>query len=298
MNVLITGSSGLIGTALIDELTSKGHTVHRMVRNQSTDVPFSWNPVEGKINFDESTKIDAVVHLAGANIGDGRWNEARKKAILESRELGTHVLSSTLAKLNKKPKVFISGSAVGFYGNSGDEIVDESSKAGSDFLAQVCQKWEKATKPASDAGIRTVNIRTGIVLSSRGGALKRMLLPFKMGLGGIIGNGKQYMSWVSINDVSNMIQFIIETESISGPVNLVSNKPVTNYEFTRSLGKVLRRPTFFRIPAFLMKMIFGEMGDAVLLSSTRTVPKKLNEAGYIFVHEHLEKALNDILKKS
>lgn len=295
MNVLITGSSGLIGAALIKELTSKGHAIYRMIRNQSSDEPFTWNPVEGQINFDESINIDAVIHFAGANIGDGRWNDSRKKAILESRELGTNLLSSTLAKLKEKPKVFISGSAVGFYGSSGDKILDESIGAGSDFLAQVCQKWEKATKPASDAGIRTVNIRIGVVLSPRGGALARMLFPFKMGLGGIIGDGKQYMSWVSINDISNMIQFIIETEAISGPVNLVSKEPVTNYDFTKTLGKALGKPIFFPFPAFLVRLIFGEMGDALLLSSSRVIPKKLEESGYRFVHENLENALRDIL---
>ncbi len=291
MNILITGSSGLIGTALKDSLSSNGHKVFPMLRNKLNNGPFYWHPPENKINIDDSIYIDAVIHLAGASIGDGRWTKKKKKNILDSREIGTRLLANALAKLKNKPQVLISGSAIGFYGNTGDKTVDESSNPGSDFLSDVCQRWEKATEPASKAGIRTVHIRMGIVLSSRGGTLQKMLLPFKMGLGGIIGNGQQYMSWVSIDDITGMIQYIIENESITGAVNLVSKKPITNYTFTKTLGSVLNRPTFFPLPAFAARMIFGEMADALLLSSKRVLPKKLEEAGYKFVDEDLEKTL-------
>jgi len=295
MNILITGSSGLIGTALFDSMTSSGHNVYRMLRNTSSDEPFTWSPSENIMKYDESISIDAVIHLAGAGIADGRWSKARKKAILESREAGTRLLSDTLAKLNKKPKVLISCSAIGFYGSTGGEIIDESSESGSDFLADVCQKWEDASRLASDAGIRTANIRLGVVLSTVGGALQKMLLPFKLGLGGKIGSGAQYMSWVSITDVTNMVHFIIDNEAVSGAVNIVSSNPVTNYTFTKSLGAALNRPTFFPLPAFIARLIFGEMADALLLSSTRVVPKKLKDAGYEFINDDLEKTFRSLL---
>lgn len=294
MNILITGSSGLIGTALIDSLSASGHTVFRMVRNRQNDEPFYWQPNEGIINFDKSIDIETVIHLAGANISDGRWNEKRKQTIVKSREIGTKLLATTIAQLKNKPQLFISGSAIGYYGNTGTQIVDESNNAGTDFLAGVAQKWEAATKPAEEAGIRTVHIRTGVVLSADGGALKKMLLPFKMGVGGKIGTGRQYMSCVSINEVTNMIRFIIENESVMGPVNLVSPTPVTNFAFTKILGKVLNRPTIFPIPALAIRVLLGELADVVLLSSTRAIPKKLTDAGYQFIDEDLEKTLRQI----
>jgi len=295
MNILITGSSGLIGTALKDSLSSNGHEVFRMLRSQPNAEPFYWQPFENTINFDDSIYIEAVIHLAGANIADGRWNDKKKKNILESREIGTSLLSNALSKLQNKPKVLISGSAIGFYGNTEFQTVDESNNPGSDFLSDVCQRWEEATRPASGAGIRTVHIRMGVVLSSLGGVLQKMIVPFKMGLGGIIGNGQHYMSWVSINDITSMIQYIINNESIAGAVNLVSRKPITNYTFTKTLGSVLNRPTFFPLPAFVVRMIFGEMADGLLLSSKRVLPKKLEEAGYKFIDEDLEKTLRSLL---
>ena len=297
MKILITGSSGLIGTALREFLSAKGHEVFRMLRSPSSEEPFYWLPSETKIHFDESTNLDAVVHLAGASITDGRWNKKRKKNIFESRVAGTQLLSNALAQLKNKPKVLISGSAIGYYGSTGDHFVDESSQPGSDFLADVCQQWEKATAPASDAGIRTVHIRTRVVLSALGGALRKMIFPFKLGLGGIIGNGQQYMSWVSIHDMTSMIQFIIENESLEGAINLVSRKPITNYTFTKTLGSVIRRPTILPLPAFAARLMFGEMADAILLSSARVLPKKLEGMGYGFIDNDLENTFRSLLNR-
>jgi uncharacterized protein len=297
MNILITGSSGLIGTALKESLISMGHTVFPMQRSESCIEPFYWQPSENIIKFDESIQIDTVIHLAGANIAGGRWNDKRKKIILDSRVIGTNLLVNALAKLQNKPKVLISGSAIGFYGDTGDGWVDESSNPGTGFLSNVCQRWEKATEPASEAGIRTVHMRIGVVLSLLGGALKKMLLPFKLGLGGIVGNGSQYMSWVSIDDITSMIQFIIENETINGAVNLVSKNPITNKAFTKTLGSVLSRPTVFPLPAFAARMVFGEMADSLLLSSTRVFPKKLSEAGYKYINDDLEKTIKSLLSK-
>ena len=297
MNILISGSSGLIGTALNDYLTKSGHTIYSMDRSPHSDSPFYWQPDKNIISFDESIHIDTVINLAGSNISDGKWTEAKKKEIFDSRINSTKLLAEYIAKLSSPPKVFIAASAIGFYGDSGDEQVDENSTAGSDFLAHVAKKWEEATKTAVDAGIRTVNLRTGIVLSPHGGALGKMLLPFKLALGGVVGSGKQYMSWVSIDEVSHIIEFILKTESINGPLNMVSPKPVTNYEFTKCLGKALSRPTLFPMPAIIAKLIFGEMADALLLSSTRVQPSKLINSGYEFINSDLLKTLTTILKK-
>lgn len=298
MNILITGSSGLIGSALKKSLTANGHKVFCMRRPVSNDAPFSWQPSERVIKIDETIALDAVIHLAGASIADGRWNDTRKKEILESREIGTRLLSETLAKLENKPRVLISCSAIGYYGNAGERLVDESSEPGSGFLVDVCKKWEDASKPASKSGIRTANIRLGIVLSPLGGVLHKMLFPFKMGVGGVIGNGQQYISWISINDITKSIEFIINNESIAGPINLVSKQPTTNLIFTKTLGSVLNRPTFFPLPAFIARLIFGEMADALLLSSTRVIPRKLEEAGYKFIDKDLETTFKSLLGKN
>lgn len=296
MNILITGSSGLVGTALKTSLLANGHTIYAMPRNKRGNVPFYWRPTANIIQYDESVRIDAVINLAGENIAEGRWNSKRKNIILNSRIQTTDLLSTTLAGLAHKPKVFISASAIGYYGNTGDQIVDENSHSGSDFLSEVARKWEQATRPASEAGIRTVHLRTGAVLSADGGMLNKMLMPFKMGLGGIIGNGQQYISWVSINDVVSMIQYLIENESLVGPVNLVAKQATTNYIFTKTLGAVLKRPTIFPLPAMMARIIFGEMADALLLSSTRVKPVKLQDAGYEFLDNDLEQALISLLK--
>jgi len=295
MNILITGSSGLVGTHLVNVLEAKGHNIFRMLRSASDGQPFSWLPDKGVIKYDDSVHIDAVINLAGESIADGRWSEDRKKRILDSRVSGTRLLAETLAKQKDKPKVFISGSAIGFYGETGTRIADENSKQGTGYLAEVAELWEQAARPAADAGIRTVNIRTGVVLSPNGGMLQKLLLPFKMGVGGIVGSGQQYISWVSINDMAGMIQFLIENDTISGAVNLVSKQPVTNHTFTKTLGSVLNRPTIFPLPACVARVVFGEMADALLLSSTRVLPKRLTEAGYDFIDTDLEKTIRSLL---
>lgn len=295
MNILIAGSSGLVGTYLGKVMEAKGHNIFRMLRSVHDGQPFYWLPDKGVINYDDSVDIDAVINLAGESIADGRWSEERKRRILDSRVSGTRLLAETLAKLKSKPKVFISGSAIGFYGETGASIVDEDSKQGAGYLAEVAELWEQAAKPAADAGIRTVNIRTGVVLSPDGGMLQKLLLPFKMGLGGIVGNGQQYISWVSINDMTGMIQFLLENDTISGAINLVSKQPVTNYTFTKTLGSVLNRPTIFPLPACVARVVFGEMADALLLSSIRVQPKRLIEEGYDFIDTDLEKTLRSLL---
>jgi uncharacterized protein (TIGR01777 family) len=298
MNILITGSSGLIGTDLKNRLKLDGHNILALQRNRLQNNTNFWLPSENIIQIDESKKIDAVINLAGESIAQGRWNSKKKDAILTSRVTTTKLISKTISEFTTKPEVFISASAIGYYGNTGDEFVDEESSQGSEFLSDVCSKWEEATKPASEAGIRTAQIRIGLVLSPLGGALPKMIIPFKMGLGGIIGNGKQYISWISINELINIICYIINQKNISGPVNLVSQNPVSNYEFTKTLGKVLKRPTFLPLPSLMAKIMFGQMADELLLSSKRVLPAKLKQSGYTFNDQNLEMTLQSILIKN
>ncbi|MBD3401972.1 TIGR01777 family protein [candidate division GN15 bacterium] len=296
MKVLISGSSGLIGSALQPSLHVDGHTAHRLVR-EKTDDPETvyWKPSEKEIERDKLEGYDAVIHLAGENIAGGRWTDARKQAIRESRIQGTSFLAETLAGLEQKPKVLVCASAMGYYGNRGDEKLTEDAPAGKGFLAEVCQAWEAAAQPAREAGIRTVHMRTGVVLSTEGGALEKMLTPFKTGLAGKLGSGEQYMSWVSRDDVVRGFAFAMTTDTLSGPVNMVAPEPVTNEEFTRTLGKVLDKPTAVSVPAFALKMMVGEMADEMLLASMRVIPKKLQEAGFEFSHPELESTLRTIL---
>ncbi len=282
MKVYISGSHGLIGSALKERLEAEGCTVEGLSRD-----------FKQLINFEG---VDAVVHLAGESIAEGRWNAAKKKRIEVSRVVGTRQLAEQLANSSVKPKVFISASAIGYYGDRNDEILNETSAAGTGFLSAVCEKWEESALPAEQAGIRTVKIRTGIVLSKQGGALAKMLPPFKMGGGGKLGSGKQFMSWISLDDMVGIIPFLIENENVSGPVNLVAPNAVTNLEFTKALGAVLHRPVVMPLPAFAARLIFGEMADALLLSSTRVTPKKLLDKGYSFKHADLQSALESILK--
>jgi uncharacterized protein (TIGR01777 family) len=282
MKVLISGSSGLVGSALVEHFESNGHEVGRLPRTYEDPIDFSG--------------VHAVVHLAGENIADGRWSAAKKQRIEDSRVKATRQLAGQMAASDSKPSVFVCASALGFYGSRGDAKLDESSSPGNDFISGVCQKWEQATEPAVSAGIRTVNIRTGIVLSTSGGALKKMLFPFRMGGGGILGNGQQYMSWISLEDEVKALRFLIENPALSGPVNLVSPNPVLNLEFTKTLGSALHRPTLLPMPAFAARMLFGEMADALLLGSARVIPKKLVDAGYEFCHADLKSALEELLK--
>jgi uncharacterized protein (TIGR01777 family) len=297
MKILITGSSGLVGSALIDHLANKGHQIGRLLRQANDDEPY-WDIDKGHIDLVNFGEPDAIIHLAGENIAEGRWNMAKKQRILTSRVQSTQLLVDCVSKMQVKPKVFISGSAIGFYGNRGGEVMDEQSSHGHDFVSEVATKWEAASVGAQDYGVRVVNIRTGMVLSPKGGALGKMLLPFKMGLGGVIGNGRQYVSWINIDDMVRAIEFLLNHETVKGPVNLVSPIPVTNREYTKALGQVLSRPTIMAMPAFVARLAFGEMADELLLSSTRVMPVTLTKMGFSFNHESIENALSSLLKTS
>lgn len=298
MKILVTGSTGLVGTALVPSLTNKGHEVIRAVRRQTQSAAeVYWNPEEGTIDAAGLTGIDAAVHLAGESVADGRWTEEKKRRIRDSRAVGTRLLSETLAKLNPQPRVVVSASAIGFYGNRGAEVLSEDSSTGDGFLAEVTREWEAATQPAAQSGIRTVNLRIGVVLSPKGGALAKMLTPFKFGVGGKVGSGEQYMSWIALDDVVGIIEHALMNESLSGPVNTVTPNPVTNLEFTKTLGSVISRPTIFPIPAFGLRLAFGEMADETLLSSARVESQRLKQSGYNFLFPKLEDALRHELKE-
>jgi uncharacterized protein len=299
MKILISGSHGLIGSALIKLLTTDGHEVVRLVRHQrAAGAPeVEWHPDKGLIHSEQLEGLDAVVHLAGESIASGRWTGEKKRAILESRVKGTTLLADALAKLSQPPAVFVSASGIGYYGNRGDELVNEKSTAGDDFLAQVCREWEKATSPAAEQGIRTVFARFGLILDANGGALARMLTPFRMGIGGRVGDGKQWMSWMALDDVVNAIRFLLYDNAVNGPVNFVTPFPVTNAEFTKTLGHVLSRPTLFPVPAFALRIAFGELADAALLTGQRVEPAVLQARGFAFGLPRLEFALRKILHR-
>ncbi|HEX2187333.1 MAG TPA: TIGR01777 family oxidoreductase [Longimicrobiaceae bacterium] len=295
----VTGSTGLIGTALVSALRADGHRVLRLVRSRpapGSDEVY-WRPSAGEVDAAALEGVDAVVHLAGENVGQPPWTGERKRRILDSRVQGTGLIARTLAGLAAKPRVLVSASGVNYYGNRGDELLDESSSHGSGFLAEVTGAWEAAADPARAAGIRVVHPRMGVVLGGEGGALEKMSLPFKLGVGGKLGSGRQWMSWVALADVVAAIRFAIGAEGLAGPVNLTSPVPVTNEEFTRVLGRVLGRPTFFTAPGFALKLVLGEMADETLLVSLRAVPKKLQEAGFVFRYPDLEGALRLALEK-
>jgi len=298
MNVVVTGSSGLIGSALIPALTAGGHIVRRLVRRPPAEGDARWDPVTGVLVPGALEGADAVVHLAGEGIAAGRWSATKKARIRDSRVGGTLLLARSMATLGRRPKVFVSASAVGFYGDRADELVDEGTGPGRGFLADVCKEWESATRPASDAGVNVVNVRLGVVLSRHGGALPTMLRPFRVGAGGPIGTGRQYMSWVAIDDVVGAIEHLLRAETVTGPVNLVAPEPVTNGEFTKTLGRVLRRPTVLPIPAFALRLLLGEVADEMLLASTRVRPSRLFASGYRFRHPRLEAALRHVLETS
>jgi uncharacterized protein len=299
MDVVVTGSSGLIGTALQGALERAGHRLVPMVRSEASTDAIHWDPDRGDIDAGGLEGVGAVVHLAGEGIGNRRWNEAHKAKIKESRSRGTSLLAQTLAKLNKAPKVLVSGSAVGYYGDRGDEVLTESSRPGSDFLAGVCTTWEAATAPAKEAGIRVAHIRTGIVLSGRGGVLPKMLLPFKFGAGGKLGSGRQWVSWIAVEDEVGAIVHLLGDDSLSGPFNLTAPNPLTNADMTKAIGKVLHRPTFVPAPAFALKTALGaEMAQELLLVSQRALPTRLLDTGYTFRHPEFEDALRTALTES
>jgi uncharacterized protein (TIGR01777 family) len=299
MKILVSGSHGLVGRALVKSLIDDGHEVVRLVRHDRTLGAFEieWHPNQGRVDAQQIEGFDAVFHLAGESIASGRWTDEKKRAIRDSRVKGTALLSETLAQLSQPPSVFVCASAIGYYGNRGDEVLTETSGPGNDFLASVCVEWEEATRPAAEKGIRSVNTRFGIILDGNGGALAKMLTPFRMGIGGRVGDGKQWMSWITLEDVVAGLKFMLLDTAARGPVNFVAPKPVTNAEFTRTLGRVLARPTFFPVPAFGVRLAFGEMADALLLSSQRVEPVVLEEKGFPFYWPTLEPALWNLLRE-
>ena len=297
MKILITGATGLIGKALQKSLRTKGHELLLASRKPPNDDSYvQWDVESGFAEPEKLEGIDAVIHLAGENISALRWTDEKKKAIRDSRVLGTRNIVDTISDLKQRPKVLIAASAIGFYGDRGDEELTETSKSGKNFLAEVSREWETEARRAEDSGVRTVLLRTGIVLSKDGGALGTMLTPFKFGLGGVIGDGKQWMSWISLDDHIEAINFALENESIRGAVNAVSPNPVTNQEFTKIMGEVLYRPTFIPVPEFAVHLAFGEMGEALLLDSMKVIPKRLEDAGFKFKFPELKKAIENAVK--
>ena len=297
MKIVISGASGLIGTQLVAKLSQGGHEVIRLVRRSPKSGEIQWNPKSGTLDAAALEGADAVIHLSGAGIGDKRWTTGYRKEILDSRTDTTALLAKTIASLSRKPSVFLSGSAIGIYGARNDEQLTEVSTHGTGFLAEVCEQWEAAAKPAVDAGVRTVYLRTGIVLSPKGGALKKLLPLFKLGVGGKFGNGKQWQSWISIDDEIGAIEYLL-TANVSGAVNLTAPNPVTNAEFTKVLASVLKRPAIVPVPTFAPKILLGgELADALLFTGQRVIPAALNASGYSFKHTTLESALRSLLSR-
>ena len=295
MKILVSGSSGFIGSALIPYLQDKGFDVSRLIRKKiQPQIYIFWDPENGILERESVEGFDVIINLCGENIV-GRWTQKKKNRIKTSRVNSASLISKTISELTNPPKLFISASAIGFYGNRGDEVLNEESAIGKGFLAEVSNEWETAAKVNVNSGTRVVLLRIGLVLGKNGGALKQMLKPFKMGLGGMLGDGMQYWSWIALDDILGSIFHIINTDSIQGPLNIVSPDPVTNKEFVHILSEVLKRPASFHMPAFIVRFIFGEMADEGLLSSTRVYPAKLTESGYKFNYHDLKKALNDIV---
>jgi uncharacterized protein len=296
MRVLIAGASGFIGNAIRPALTAAGHQSAALVRRAPVGDEVQWDAGQ-PLDPRKFAGLDAIVHLAGKRIS-GRWSDQVKREVRESRVLGTQTLAATAAesfRMTGRPRVFVAASAIGYYGDRGDDELTEDSKPGSGFLAEVCQEWEAAAQRAAEAGIRVVNLRIGVVLAKHGGALGEMLLPFRLGLGGPIGDGRQYWSWITLDDTVGVFLFALSNESLHGPVNVVAPQPVRNEEFVRALGKTLHRPAIFPLPAFVVRILFGEMGDALLLGSANVRPAKLEAAGYSFRHPELTEALQSVL---
>ncbi|MBI4459328.1 MAG: TIGR01777 family protein [Acidobacteria bacterium] len=298
MKIAVSGSHGFIGTALVPSLTAAGHQVVRLVRSEQQRAPDTvyWNPAKAYVDTPSLEGVDAVIHLAGERI-TGRWTPKKKKEIMVSRVQGTHLLAEALGQLRQPPQAMVCASAIGFYGDRGQEWLQEDSSRGSGFLADVCQQWEAASEPAERKGIRVVRLRTGIVLSPKGGALAEMLPPFRMGAGGVVGPGTQYMSWIVLDDLLGAYLHALVTPTLAGPVNAVAPNPVTNREFVKTLGKVLSRPTVVPMPSLAVRLVFGEMGVELLLSSARVSPARLLTSRYAFRHTALEDALRHVLAK-
>ncbi len=296
MKIAIAGASGLVGSALIPSLTADGANVTRLVRGAPKPGEIEWHPNHDQVQAHLLEGFDGIINLAGENIAAGRWTDEQKRKIRDSRVSGTHLLSEAIAKMEVKPKVFVCASATGIYGDRDDETLDEQSESGSGFLAGVCREWEKACEPATKAGVRVVNLRFGPIIAREGGMLSKMLTPFKMGMGGKVGSGKQFISWVAIDDAVNAIKLAINDQSIRGPVNVVSPNPVTNEELTKTLGHVLNRPTALAVPAFAARLAFGEMADEMLLISQKVMPKKLTAVGFQFRYPELEAAFKHYVR--
>ncbi len=299
LHVALSGASGLVGSSLARVLTQRGHRMSRLVRRAplpSTD-EIQFGSEQGRLEPSEMEGVDAVVHLAGENVAAGRWTAERKRRIRDSRVLGTRLVAETLSKMQRPPRVLVNASAIGFYGDRGDEQLTESSEPGEGFLPQVCLAWEAATAAAERSGVRVVKLRIGVVLSTAGGALAKMLPTFKLGLGGRIGDGRQYVSWVTLHDLVRIILFSLGSDELEGPVNAVGPHPVRNDEFTRVLARVLHRPALVPLPASFVRTAFGEMGRELLLASTRVLPRRLEQAGFAFEHETLHDALRFELAK-
>jgi uncharacterized protein (TIGR01777 family) len=297
--IAVTGASGLVGRQLVAFLGTGGHDVYRVLR-RTAGAPdeIGWDPAAGRIDSNALEGMDAVVHLAGESIASGRWTAESKRRILASRTEGTRLLCNTLARLVRKPRVLVSASAIGFYGDRGDSRLDETSASGDGFLADVCRQWEAATAPARDAGIRVVNLRIGVVLTPLGGALAQMLTTFRFGVGGPLGSGSQFMSWISLDDLLGAILHSVATQALDGPVNATSPFPVTNAELARALGAALHRPAFLPVPAVALRALLGEMADALLLASARVEPRRLLDTGFVFRDPDLDGALRDMLGRN
>jgi uncharacterized protein (TIGR01777 family) len=296
VRVLVTGSTGFIGSALVTALEQRGDKVVRLGRGGGAAGGPAWDPEAGTISTVAFDGVDAVVHLAGVGIGEKKWTPEQKRRILESRTKGTALLARTLADLPSKPAVLVSGSAIGYYGDRGDEVLDETSTGGHDFLAGVCRDWEAAARPAADAGIRVVHTRTGIVLAPGGGVLKRLLTPFRLGVGGRVGSGRQWMSWIAMDDVVGAILHALDHDTLRGPVNLTAPNPVTNAELTKKLGAALHRPTVLPTPLFPLKLLYGpELVAALLVGGQRVLPRRLTGDGYVFALPELAGALASLL---
>jgi uncharacterized protein (TIGR01777 family) len=298
MKLLITGGSGLIGSHLSSFLEQEGYEVYNLVRNKhrTDNSHFFWDPEKGILENQAVDNFQVIIHLAGENISSGRWSQNQKDKILRSRIDSTRLLTDKIKEISNPPRVFICASAIGYYGDRGTEVLTENSEPGEGFLADVVKNWEKIASSIQNQGHRTVFLRTGVVLSKEGGALKKTLLPFKLGLGAILGNGQQYMSWISLPDLIHIIIFIIQNESLSGAINAVSPLPITNQEYSKALGKSLSRPVILKTPSFILKLALGEMADALLLSSSRVLPEKLTKSGYQFLHPTIEQAFDSIFK--